>query len=333
MDIVNTTGFNNCTTKVMNQTNNGASLSQGFSIAMTILFTAIIVTSIIANALLILTIALSRHLYSITHVFIVNLAIGDVITALFVIPFDVSFMIHGYHTFGIVPCGFMHIGFLMSLPLAVLNLCLLTVERFLTISYPFKRHTYFTAPKITVMLISTWLYTLLISLAPVMHNSNILRVADGFCGLNVSIGFTIFHGVLNFLIPIIGILVLNFFIVRIANRHERRIHATIKDRKKHQKKLLSFRKGAKRIMLLVGVCVFTWVTFIILVIWNTLCNVCHPRELTWIGNAINYSSVSVNPILYGIINTSIRREMWKRFRKLLSIKYHAENSTESFMLK
>jgi hypothetical protein len=66
-------------------------------------------------------------------------------------------------------------------------------------------------------------------------------------------------------------------------------------------------------MVLFGVFLFCWLTFIVLVVWNILCRICHPREVTWTGNAINYSSVILNPLLYGLLNKKVRKVLWRRY--------------------
>ena len=81
--------------------------------------------------------------------------------------------------------------------------------------------------------------------------------------------------------------------------------------------LMTNLKAAKRIALLVGVFCFCWLTYFFLVVTNIACGICHPRELTWVGNIVNYSTTVTHPLLYGILNTNIRREVNKKLRRLL----------------
>jgi len=298
---------------------NVAMISKEFSTIMAIVFVLITVTGIFANLVLIITIATTRKLYSATHAFIVNLAIVDLLTASFVIPYDVNFMVKGYYTYNLVECGIMHTAFLMSLPLAILNLALLTIERFITITFPFKRDKILTKHVVFLVLLVTWVYTLVVSLFPLMYNLGSLTSEFGDCQYVFPWGFSYFYCVVNFLIPIITIVIVNFMIFRIANSHEKRITISYTDCHKQQRKkgrLLLFRKGAKRVFLLVTIFTLCWLPYIVLVIWNVSCNICHPRELTWIGNAVNYMSVALNPLLYGLSNKCIRKEALKKIEKL-----------------
>ena len=77
-------------------------------------------------------------------------------------------------------------------------------------------------------------------------------------------------------------------------------------------------KAAKRILLLVGVFVVCWLTYILSVAHNMACNGCHPRELTWMANVVNYSSCAINPMLYGLLNKTVRREAWIKLHMLIA---------------
>ena len=73
-------------------------------------------------------------------------------------------------------------------------------------------------------------------------------------------------------------------------------------------------KAAKRVALLVGVFLVCWLSYIVVVAINFLCG-CTPQELTWVANIVNYSSTAINPILYGLLNKTIRREVRNMLRR------------------
>ena len=75
-------------------------------------------------------------------------------------------------------------------------------------------------------------------------------------------------------------------------------------------------KAAKRVALLVGVFLVCWLSYIVIVASNFICG-CNPRELTWIANVINYSSTAINPVLYGLLNKTIRQEVLRKVRLFL----------------
>ena len=312
-------------------------------------FILIIMVSVFCNSILIYVIVRSRSLHNIMHVFIVNLAISDLITSAGTMPFDVDLMIRGYFDHGLVACGIMHFTFLISLPSSVLNLVLLTTERFISVVYPFHRIRYLKRRNVIIVLTIAWLYTCVVALFPLVYQKDSVTVTMGRCLIQSPISYDIFQIIANFSIPIIYICFANIVLFCVSNKHAERIRslsivsalkplsfgdsdskdlessqpAPLKAKRRSSGRRNSIRtiskntKAAKRLALLVGVFLFCWLTYIILVATNLSCGVCHPRELTWIGNIINYSSSAINPLLYGLLNAKIRRELKKPFKRFL----------------
>ena len=192
-----------------------------------------------------------------------------------------------------------------------------------------------------------WLYVVLVGTFPLMYNRDAVVLISGHCGLLFPLEYEIFMAVVNFLLPIVFICTVNVILFLIARRHAKRevskrvqshqqqdsistpidtlmnteTPSGIKTYKGSKVKSKSFiilknMKAAKRILLLVGVFLVCWLTYIIIVISNFLC-ICNPRELIWIGNVINYSSTAINPVLYGFLTRTIRVEVWDKLRRCM----------------
>ena len=365
---INATGFPNTTVPQTVTKPIGHSLSLTFAIFAATSFSFIIVASIISNAILVSTIVSVKKLHSIPHVFIVNLAISDLITVIGTIPFDVDFMLRGYFPHGIIECGIMQTTFLIYLPSSILNLSLLTAERLITVRYPFQSNRYLTKSKVAIAVSITWAYTISVALFPMLNKKNALTVSYGVCNLTYDIGYDIFMLVANFLIPLLFIIFANINLFCISNIQATKMsllrgrlgtfvednseksashgfnknsnnndnnnnsgnkkNSLLSQTRRKSMSLTANLKAAKRIALLVGVFCFCWLTFFFLVVTNVACGVCHPRELTWVGNIVNYSTTVTHPLLYGILNTNIRREVNKKIRRLLG-KYSFRSLSES----
>ena len=365
---INATGFPNTTVPQKVTKPIGHSLSLTFATFAATSFSFIIVASIISNAILVSTIVSVKKLHSIPHVFIVNLAISDLITVIGTIPFDVDFMLRGYFPHGIIECGIMQTTFLIYLPSSILNLSLLTAERLITVRYPFQSNRYLTKSKVAIAVSITWAYTIGVALFPMLNKKNALTVSYGVCNLTYDIGYDIFMLVANFLIPLLFIIFANINLFCISNIQATKMsllrgrlgtfvednseksashgfnknsnnndnnnnsgnkkNSLLSQTRRKSMSLTANLKAAKRIALLVGVFCFCWLTFFFLVVTNVACGVCHPRELTWVGNIVNYSTTVTHPLLYGILNTNIRREVNKKIRRLLG-KYSFRSLSES----
>ena len=306
----------------------GHNLSSDFSIITALCFLAILIMAVVCNGMLVACIVLTRRLHSVFHVFIVNLAISDVITATGSIPFDVEFMFRGYFSHGDIACGVMNTVFLVSLPSSVFSLTLLTAERLIGVLYPCRINQIMTKNVVVVSIITMWTYVLLVGLFPIMYNRHAVMVVQGNCFLDLPLGYNIFMLFVNFVIPIVLICGANIVLLSIAQKHcrkqTRRVtllsHSTmsvsdrIGSRSPHSVKLTKNLKAAKRVGLLVGVFLMCWLSYIIVVASNFICW-CNPQELTWIANIVNYSSTAINPILYGLLNNTIRREVRNMLRR------------------
>ena len=299
----------------------GHGLNVSFSLFLGMCFLLIIILAVAGNAILIFTIVTVRKLHSITHVFIVNLAVGDLITALFTMPFDVDFMWRGYFAHGTFLCGMMNTSFFLSLPSSVINLCLLTVDRFVSVKWPLQKVRWLGKPFVVVILLVSWTYTVMVASFVVIHNPNSVFVLQGVCYMYpIPKAYHLFQLIVNFFIPITIIVTINILIFVIANKHgrealrrQRHLQACLNSQVSQNALATSLGaniKAAKRILLLVGVFIVCWLFYILFVVHNFSCGGCHPRELTWMTNVVNYSSCSINPILYGLLNKAVRKEVW-----------------------
>ena len=290
--------------------------SNCFTTSLAVCFMTLMIGGIFFNLVLGYTIITVKKLRTLSNVFIINLAISDFITATATVSFDADLFIRGYFPYGIYICGLREVAFMMSLPGSVGCLFLLSIERFVTISLPYKRNVIFTKKNVSGMIIITWSYTLSVALFPIMHNPRAVKVYKGGCGMEFPLlEYGLYQVIVNFLFPAICIILINIRLLMVSSRHSKMIrNQSIQSNSSERKRTLLANaliniKAVKTIVMLVGVFSFCWLTFIIMVTANILCGVCHPRELTWIGNAINYSSIVLNPLVYGFFNRRIRKQI------------------------
>ena len=256
-----------------------------------------------------------KSLHNISNVFIVNLSACDLITATSIIPFDTDFILRGYYNYGTFICGLKETAFMFSLSSSIINLLLLTLERFIQILYPYKHKNVFRRINVVVMLLLSWSYYGVIALFPLMYNPNAANGAGGTCFILLPPHYVTYQVTVNFFMPLLCILVMNVNIFRIAGRHAMCIQSQIDSLRRNTKRhkmvvvtsFLANYKAAKTIMVLVSLFLICWLPYMILVTANQICNLCSPREVTWVGNAINYSSIIFNPVLYGLNNRRLRK--------------------------
>ncbi|XP_073679060.1 chemokine XC receptor 1-like [Garra rufa] len=104
------------------------------SIVIPIFFTVVVVFSCIGNILVLVILALYESLRSLTNVFILNLAVSDLLFT-FGLPFWASYYIWGW-TFGEVGCKAVKFLFYVGFYSSVLFLTLMTVQRYMAVVHP-----------------------------------------------------------------------------------------------------------------------------------------------------------------------------------------------------
>ena len=298
------------------------------SIAVYLVF--VIIASILFNFILIIVLSKMKD-YS--HVFMINLGIGDILTSVFVVPFHVDMLLREKFIHGKELCGISQIFFMLSLPSSVINLTLLTAERYINVRFPYKGKLYITKTTLIVVIVTSWTYSLLVSLFPVMYNpKGSISVVKERCSFEFPRSYSVYQVIANFVVPVLIIVTLNILLFGIARKHALKMRqsgripslltvgspndCSTNRLSKYHTSFVTFGnniKAAKRLSLLVGVCLLCWLPYIVIVLVNILCNSCHNALATWIGNAINYSGTFLNPIIYGMMNKSVR----KRSRKML----------------
>lgn len=266
------------------------------------------------NIILIYTILWARDLRTNSNTFTIYLAVVDILTAVPTLPFDTDFLPRGHYSYGAFVCGLKETILMFSLPSSMVGFLLLTLERFMKISYPHRYPLVFTKRNSFILILFSWIYHGIIAMIPIIHDRNASVVKDGKCVLELPRHFITYQIAVNFFTPLVFIVIMNFMIFMIAKGHAICIHKQTYTVCKHKTSLgtvtssyiLANYKAAKTIMMLVGVFLVCWLTYAIQVTINVLCNNCHLREITWMMYVINVSSIAINPLLYGFRDKAIR---------------------------
>ncbi|XP_004847568.1 D(1B) dopamine receptor [Heterocephalus glaber] len=134
------------------------------------LLTLLIVWTLLGNVLVCTAIVRSRHLRAkTTNVFIVSLALSDLFVALLVMPWKAVAEVAGYWPFGAF-CDIWVAFDIMCSTASILNLCVISVDRYWAISRPFGYEREMTQRLALVMVGLAWTLSVLISFIPVQLN-------------------------------------------------------------------------------------------------------------------------------------------------------------------
>ncbi|XP_069090890.1 D(1B) dopamine receptor [Pleurodeles waltl] len=305
------------------------------------LLSLLILWTLFGNILVCAAVMRFRHLRGkVTNIFIISLAVSDLLVALLVMPWKAVAEVAGHWPFGAF-CNIWIAFDIMCSTASILNLCMISVDRYWAISNPFRYERKMTPRAALVMIGTAWTLSVLISFIPVQldwHRSGAESPRSNHtisqdCDSSLNRTYAISSSLISFYIPVAIMIVTYTRIYRIAQVQIRRIsileraaeHAqscrTARlDCQQHHKRLRhSLRKETKvlkTLSVIMGVFVFCWLPFFVLNCMVPFCNRSAPgarqglpcvSETTfdifvWFG----WANSSLNPIIYAF-NADFRK--------------------------
>nr|XP_046269726.1 D(1) dopamine receptor-like [Scatophagus argus] len=178
-----------------------------------------------------------RHLRAkVTNIFIVSLALSDLLVAVLVMPWKAVAEVAGFWPFGRF-CKTWLACDIMCSTASILNLCVISVDRYWAISSPFRYERSMNKKVASVMIGVTWTVSVVISFVPVQLNWHRPEIADpaaedlapgaksvdGSCDSSLSRTYAISSSLISFYIPVAIMIVTYTRIYRIAQMQIRMI--------------------------------------------------------------------------------------------------------------
>nr|XP_006135613.2 D(1C) dopamine receptor-like [Pelodiscus sinensis] len=310
---------------------------------MAALLFLLILSTLLGNTLVCAAVVKFRHLRSkVTNFFVISLAVSDLFVAVLVMPWKAVAEVAGFWPFG----GFCDIWVafdIMCSTASILNLCIISVDRYWAISSPFRYERKMTQRVAFVMIGVAWLLSILISFIPVQlrwhkasellaqqePGSNLTQGAQENCDSSLNRTYAISSSLISFYIPVAIMIVTYTRIFRIAQRQIRRIssleravehaqHCHSRDCPHEASLKNSFKKETKvlkTLSIIMGVFVFCWLPFFVLNCMVPFCDagLQDPGALPCVSETVfnifvwfGWANSSLNPIIYAF-NADFRR--------------------------
>lgn len=233
----------------------------------------IFLPTIFGNSLILISIALFKRLRTRMNILIANLAVSDLLIGLVMIPYDMCFLHYNYLRSGKYTCLLRHSIEFSFLGASVLNLLVISVERYYAIVKPLKHVRAATTKLLVTMIASSWAVVIAVACLPLvgwnswatdMPCDTSLIHTKGYNGLVVSI--------------LVGSIIANFImyiqVVRTAFSQLKAIKAQSKsaadDTNPHLESKRKNIKKTKLMILVLGVFAICWGPFCITMIFETL---------------------------------------------------------------
>ncbi|KAL3076762.1 hypothetical protein niasHS_011499 [Heterodera schachtii] len=208
------------------------------------LYSNIFVLGLLGNLAIVLVTVQCRQLRSVQNIFILNLAISDVIVCLLSLPFTPVSYIYKEWLFGSAICHLLPMVQAASVFVSTFSLSAIAIDRYWLVLYPHSNSI--SHARATAVAAVLWLFSVLISVPYSIHMT--LVEYDGYCGkfcteqwpsMQIRRGYSLSVVVLQFLIPFVT---MSFCYASIFALLRRRANTKIQQLNERQKMLINSSK-------------------------------------------------------------------------------------------
>lgn len=283
------------------------------------------VTALVANFLVIFVVYRNTALrQQFSSVFIVNLAMGDFLTALFSMPLSLGALVYRGWPFSSLLCHFNGFSNQILGISAILTLAVISIDRFYAVIKPLKYRAKMTMQKAFNSVCYVWVQSALFSLVPALHGWYIFNDNYFFCTFSSvyrntrEIAFTYCLYLFNFGAPLIIMLGAYYKIFQVARRHSQRIAPAvvtlgtfgIQNLDDIRKEIGRQReaRAARKIILVIAAFLCCNAPYTIMRLLELIegCELDLPMFVTVCAKLLNFLKSSLDPLIYGLFQRRFR---------------------------
>ncbi|KAI1289954.1 Dopamine receptor 1 [Halotydeus destructor] len=267
------------------------------------LWTLLILFTVIANLLVILTIKGTRKLRTVPNMFLTSMAVADLGVAIFVMPYN-AYVTFGDHSWSlkISSCKVFLSGDFIFCTSSIWHLCAIAYDRYEAVLEPLKYNGQDRKRKTLIAIASIWTISAVLA-AWLLHinpfPSRVCYINPGF--------FTLTWSIISFYIPLViltGVYLRIYVIVRKSFNTGLSISSSTRTRELRMTMIMA---------IIIGVFVVSWLPIKIIdtAYFFCTCHICHFKEsLIIIWTVLSYSNSAMNPIIYVAFNKEFREFLW-----------------------
>ena len=284
------------------------------------------VMSLVGNILVCVSVYRNRRLRTTTNLYIIALAISDLLSAVFVMPLGAGVLISSRWVFGEVLCQFHAFFSLFVIYVSPVTMGLIAVNRFVRICKSKRQYkSLFSAKKSCALLAMVWTFVATYTLVPRVFGLQAYEFVPGYAQCSIAhlseIGKMIHYGIvltLFFITPLIATIISYFKVAKKIRKHNSSNTIFAIQRGRSYTGISSQEiKLSKSLFAVVFAFMTCWIPFWVIVVLRRFHLVdVMPRSVELLCMFLLYFSNTINPFIYTGMNPLFKRE----FRKTLCCK-------------
>ncbi|KAL5293298.1 tkr-3 family protein [Megaselia abdita] len=298
-------------------------------VLLSIVYGSISVIAVIGNSLVIWIVATTRHMHTVTNMYIANLALADVIIGVFCIPFQFQAALLQRWNLPDFMCYFCPFVQMVSVNVSVFTLTAIAIDRHRAIINPLRAAPTKFVSKIVIS--GIWIVSIAFSIPCIIafrvvnleervkEDEEILNVTRPFCD-NVNLSeeqLASYRYSIVFVQYVVPFCVISYVYIQMAvklwgtkapgNAQNTRDKNWLKSKKKVIKMLII-------VVIVFGICWLPLQTYNVLYVTYPEINEHHYISIIWFTcDWLAMSNSCYNPFIYGIYNEKFKREFNNRF--------------------
>lgn len=275
------------------------------------LYSIVILLGFLENLVILCVLLKNRHLHTPTNIFIMGLAISDILLCSFNLPFQLHYQLTETWAFGGALCRVIMPTYGVPIFVSSMSILMIAIDRYILIVHPFrKRMSKYIAVAIVVSIAA---FTIILSVPLIVHTKYevidypAIRVYKELCieiwpNLRLRRAYSVTTMIIQFFIPLVAT---TFLYIRISAVLRNRPIKKNEKRKNHKtnKILIS-------IVISFSICWMPWNIVSLIVEFNQkLLSGRYFKLVDLLLKIFAMGSACVNPFLYGWLNDSFRKEL------------------------
>lgn len=183
---------------------------------VTTVLVLLILGTIVGNCLVCIAVGIVKKLQTPSNLLILSLAVSDLLVAVLVMPFVTIQQVLGYWPLGDDICALFTSLDVILCTASILNLCMISVDRYFVITRPFKYAMKRTPKRMGIMIVGVWCSSVLISLPPLFGWKD--DPPEWTCIISQNLGYQIYATLGAFYVPLFVMLAVYYKIWRVSSR-------------------------------------------------------------------------------------------------------------------